>query len=137
MFVELQVYFPLGVRANTRLLSVHLYNFYFLISVVCLALFTFEILFCIVMHSTSPYIASCLDSGYVILEHQIIFLYTVPSFLFNHYCWKNHPTSLCFLIFREYVSFSLLLYVLPFFRNTTVNHRLTVGVLSFIFPHSV
>ena len=36
-----------------------------------------------VKQSTPPYIASSLDSGSVILERQIIFLYTVPSFIFN------------------------------------------------------
>lgn len=78
MFVELQVYFPLDVCANTRLLSIHFCHLYFLISVVYLTLFIYEIAYCIVMHSmkqsTPPYIASSLDSGSVILEHQIIFL---------------------------------------------------------------
>jgi len=95
MFLELQVYFPLGVCANTRLLSVHFYHLYFLISVVCLTLFIFEIVFCIVMHSikqsTFPYISSCLHFGYVILENQIIFLYTVPSFMFNYYAGTITP----------------------------------------------
>lgn len=107
MFVELQVYFPLDVCASAWLLSVYFYHLYFLISVVCMTLFIFEIVFCIEMHSikqcTSPYNASCLDSGSVILEHQIIFLYSVPPFMVNHYCLKNHPKSLCSLIFQEYV----------------------------------
>lgn len=50
MFVELQVYFPLDMCANTSLLWIHFYHLY-LISVVFLTLFVFEIVFCIVMQS--------------------------------------------------------------------------------------
>jgi hypothetical protein len=131
----------------------HTYSSSVLLDICCLSLlFMLKLVCCILMHTAkqivSTYIASSLVFctvffswffGSLLLEQTIIFLYAVPSLIFNHLLLNKSPLPVSVFVYiaRVYVSSCFLLYIPPNFQNIKLKHVTSNRFLSYILQYRV